>query len=301
MAGFSDAEKQQPSYGTYDVPPGQRGMLSESSTQLRRIVSGNEDDESHQSSENKSMLRVGDCYNFFCCCSGKHLVTVQAGNVGVVLRFGRYHKVLPSGRHRINMMADTVTKVSTSRSVISVPKQMCLTKENLSVGIEAALYYRVLDGAQALFAVDDFKSALKNLGLVTMRTVIGEFSLEYLFSKRDEINKRIKEVCSEQAATWGIEIHEITLLGVTLPSDLQQNMAAVAQSQRDAEASYVRADADKEVAKLNAEAAKIIQSTPAALDLKWMETLKAMAAGPARTIIVPPGAMPPPVIMPHRG
>jgi regulator of protease activity HflC (stomatin/prohibitin superfamily) len=258
------------------------------------ISAGNEDES--QSFENKSMLLVGKGYEKLCCvCGGaapdgcgKNLVTIKAGHVGVVLRFGRYHKVLPPGRHRLNMMADTVTEVATRVAVINVPKQSVLTKDNLSVEADAALYYRVNDAAQATFAVDNFLTALANLGMVTMRAVIGEFTLEYLFSKRLDLNERIKEVCSEQASGWGIEIDEITLLGVTLPAELEERMASVAQSKRDAEAAMIRAEADKAAAKLNSEAARIIKETPAALDLKWMETLKAVAANPARTIIVPP-------------
>merc|ERR1719352_41998 len=232
-----------------------------------------------------------------CCCLlagacpkayGKHLVTIKAGYVGVVLRFGRYHKVLPPGRHRFNIMSDQLSEVETRVAVINVPKQSVLTKDNLSVEADAAMYYRVVDAAQATFAVDNFRTALANLGMVTVRAVVGEFTLEYLMSKRLELNDRIKEVCSEQASGWGIEIDEITLLGVTLPAELEERMASVAQSKRDAEASMIRAEADKAAAKLNSEAARIIKETPAALDLKWMETLKAVAANPARTIIVPP-------------
>merc|ERR1719163_959239 len=234
---------------------------------------------------------IGQCCVLGCCIginSGKNLVTVKAGHVGVVLRFGKYHKVLPPGRHRLNMMADTVTEVATRVAVINVPKQSVLTKDNLSVEADAALYYRVNDAAQATFAVDNFLTALANLGMVTMRAVIGEFTLEYLFSKRLDLNERIKEVCSEQASGWGIEIDEITLLGVTLPAELEERMASVAQSKRDAEAAMIRASADKAVAKINSEAARIIKETPAALDIKWMDTLKTVASNPARTIIVPP-------------
>jgi regulator of protease activity HflC (stomatin/prohibitin superfamily) len=186
------------------------------------------------------------------------------------------------------MMADTMTEVATRVAVINIPRQSVLTKDNLSVEADAAAYYRVNDAAQATFAVDDFRTALSNLGMVTVRAVIGEFTLEYLMSKRLELNDRIREVCSEQASTWGIEIDEITLLGVTLPNELEERMASVAQSKRDAEAAMIRAEADKAVAALDSEAARIIKETPAALDLKWMETLKTVAANPARTIIVPP-------------
>jgi regulator of protease activity HflC (stomatin/prohibitin superfamily) len=156
------------------------------------------------------------------------------------------------------------------------------------VEADAACYYRVHDAAQATFAVDDFRTALSNLGMVTVRAVIGENTLEQLMSKRLELNDRIKEVCAEQASTWGVEIDEITLLGVTLPKELEERMASVAQSKRDAEAAMIRAEASKAVAAFDAEASKIIKDTPAALDLKWMETLKQVAANPARTIIVPP-------------
>jgi len=173
-------------------------------------------------------------------------------------------------------------------AVINVPKQSVLTKDNLSVEADAATYYRVQDAAQATFAVDDFRTALSNLGMVTVRAVIGEFTLEYLMSKRPELNDRIKEICSEQASSWGIEIDETTLLGVTLPSELEERMASVAQSKRDAEAAMIRAEADKTVAAINSEAALLLKQTPAALDIKWMETMKYVASQPARTIIVPP-------------
>jgi regulator of protease activity HflC (stomatin/prohibitin superfamily) len=226
------------------------------------------------------------------CCiagaSGKNLVDVQAGHVGVVLRFGRYHKLLPPGRHRINVMSDVVTEVATRVAVCDVPPQAVLTSDNLAITADAALYYSVSDAAQATFAVDDFRQALQNLGQVTMRAVIGEFTLEAIFAKRIELNERIKAVCSEQASTWGIVIDEIVLQSVKLPNDLEERLAAVAQSKREAEAQMIKAEADKAVAAINSEAAKIIKETPAALDLKWMETLKAVAANPARTIIVPP-------------
>ena len=150
-----------------------------------------------------------------------NLVTIPYGYVGVVLRFGHYFKVLPPGRHRFNIMADVVAKVSTKIQVIDIPKQSVLTKDNLSLEADATLYYRVLDAAQATLSVDNFVMAVQNIGLVTMRAVIGEYTLEALFAKRIDVNRRIKEVISDQADAWGIEIDEIALKGVTLPRELE--------------------------------------------------------------------------------
>ena len=111
--------------------------------------------------------------------------------------------------------------MQTQIQVIDIPKQSVLTKDNLSLEADATLYYRVLDAGQATLSVDNFVMAVQNIGLVTMRAVIGEYTLEALFAKRIDVNRRIKEVISDQADAWGIEIDEIALKGVTLPRELE--------------------------------------------------------------------------------
>jgi len=213
---------------------------------------------------------------------------VQEGCVGVVQRFGKYKRLLAPGRHLFNIAAERVRVVPLKMMTMDVRPQTVITKDNLTVRIDALCFYRVEDAVNALFAVDDYKYSLGALVQVTMRTVLGENTLDELFSQRKKINERITELISKNATPWGINVGQVELKEVEIPAEMQRALAAVVEARQEAEAKLIQAKAQRESASILAEAASRMAGDPAALQLQWFETLRIIATqGKNATIIVP--------------
>lgn len=219
---------------------------------------------------------------------GANCISVEQGCVGIVLRFGKFDRLLKPGRHKFNIAVEEVRVVPLKTVCIDVQPQTVMTKDNLSVKIDAVCFYRVFDAEKALFAVQDYPRALTNLVQVTMRTVVGENALDELFALRPQINARITELIDESTTPWGVQISQVELKEVVIPQSMQRALAAVAEARQEAEAKLVQARAQRESASILAEASSRMGRDPTALQLQWFETLRIITTqGRNATIIVP--------------
>ncbi|CAE6913341.1 unnamed protein product [Symbiodinium natans] len=217
-----------------------------------------------------------------------NFVRVDQGSVGVVLRFGKFDRMLDPGRHQFNVFVERVIVVPLKIACIDVKPQMVMTKDNLTVTIDAVCFYRVLDATKVLFEVQNYRQALSNLVQVTMRTVVGENELSEIFAQRPRLNARITELIEATTGPWGIEVSQVELKEVQIQQSMQRALAAVAEAQQEAEAKLIQARAQRESASILAEASQAMGQDAAALQLQWFETLRIIATqGKNATIILP--------------
>jgi len=256
---------------------------------------GVDDDRDGATVVNAQTWAMGVCYEKCCCCCSAlnmtaNMVTVKEGWVGVCMQFGKFHRLLPPGRHHFNIMAEQVVCVDKKVVCLDVPPQSVMTKDNLTVSIDAVSYYRVFDPVKATFCVDNYRYALGNLAQVTLRTVLGENTLAEIFSERARINARVTELIDEASDPWGIKVERVEMKSIDIGDKMQRAMAAVAESQQEAEAKIIQAKAQRDAADLLAEAANKMSGQPDAIRLQWFETLRVISTqGRNTTVIVPDG------------
>jgi len=245
--------------------------------------------------ENTQTECLGKAYEVCCCACAAfgvsgNLVTVDQGFVGLVSSFGKYSHMLHPGRHRYNMMAETVFMVNMKTVSLDLPPQRVMTKDNLEIKIDAVCIYNVFDPEKAMFAIENYPYALSMLAQVTLRTVAGEHSLAETFSERTRINERITQLTDEASDPWGIKVQRVELKGLEISETMQRAMAARAEADQEAQAKIIAARAQREAASILTEAADKMEQQPGALQLQWFETLRIIATqGKNSTVIVPNG------------
>jgi len=243
--------------------------------------------------QNKQTQMMGDCYGIccFCCaacgCAG-NLITINQGDVGVVKEFGKYTRTLPPGRHVFNIMSENIVPVNMRTVCLDVPSQMLMTKDNLTITIDAVCFYKVFDAPKAVFSVEHYAYALGMLSQVTIRTVLGEMLLSEVLGERQMINSRLRALIDESTDPWGIKVDRVELKDIRISDQMQRAMGAKAEAVQEAEAKIIQANAQKDAAGILSDAAKSMSSEPNALKLQWFETLRIIATqGRNTTIIVP--------------
>jgi len=216
------------------------------------------------------------------------MVSITQGWAGVVTRFGQYHRLLPAGRHRINTMAEAVIPVSLKVACADVPPQDVITSDNLSLQIDAVVYFYVFDPYKATFAVDQYRFAVANQAQVMLRQTLGENTLQEIMLQRAKVNARLSELIDEATDAWGIKVTSVELKGVQLDHTMQRAMAAKAESKQEAEAKVIQARAQRDAASILAEASEKMEGCPESLQLQYFETLRILATqGQNKLIIVP--------------
>merc|ERR1740123_593690 len=252
------------------------------------------------SMENTQSLAIGMAYNVLCfpfavLGAAPQIITIEQGSVGVVTRFGRFERILPPGRHRFNVMAETVIPVNLKVCCLDVPAQEVMTVDNLTIKIDAVCYFKVFDAQRAVFGVDNYSFALGNLSQVTMRTVMGEHTLSEIFGQRNKINSRLKTLIDEASDPWGIQVSRVEIKGIEIDPKMQRAMAAKAESAAQAEAKIIQAKAQRDASDILAKAAKTMEAAPSSIKLQYMETLRILATQGknANQIVIIPDSMDP--------
>lgn len=205
---------------------------------------------------------------------------------GVVLRFGRLAGVRNPGLNLIIPFIDHLIKVSLRVVTTVLEPQEVITKDNVTVRVDAVVYFMVIDPQKAVINVENYKQATIQLALTTLRSVLGQSELDELLGHRDEINLRLREIIDEQTEEpWGVRATLVEVKDVLLPESMQRAMARQAESEREKRAKIIHAQGEKEAANTLAEAAEIIQSQPAALQLRYLQTLVEISGERNSTII----------------
>jgi len=243
--------------------------------------------------ENSLNHGLGSFYEMACCvCAGAgctlNMATVQQGHIGLVTSFGRFVRTLPPGRHRFNLWSEQVTPINLMTNCMDVPKQEMMSLDNLMVKVDAVCYYRVVDAVKAAFEVERYAYALMQLIQVTLRTVMGEHTLNEILSERQRLNSRVQELLDEGAKPWGLQVERVELKGIEIDDKMQRAMAAKTEAHQEAEAKVIQAKAQRDSAMILVDAAKKMDANPGAMKLQWFETLRIIATqGNHTTLIVP--------------
>ena len=205
---------------------------------------------------------------------------------GVVLRFGRLVGARNPGFNVIIPLMDRMTKVSLRIVTTVLEPQEVITKDNVTIKVDAVLYFMVIDPVKAVINVENFREATIQLALTTLRSVLGQSDLDELLAHRDQINLRLRQIIDEQTETpWGVRVTLVEVKDALLPEGMQRAMARQAESEREKRAKIIHAEGEKAAAGTLADAALIIQSQPAALQLRYLQTLVEIAGEKNSTII----------------
>ncbi len=205
---------------------------------------------------------------------------------GVLLRFGKLVGIRNPGFNVIIPFIDQLVKVSLRVITTVLEPQEVITKDNVTVRVDAVVYFMVIDPEKAVINVESYKQATIQLALTTMRSVLGQSELDELLGHRDEINLRLREIIDEQTEEpWGIRATLVEIKDVLLPETMQRAMARQAESEREKRAKIIHAQGEREAANTLAEAAEIIQSQPAALQLRYLQTLVEISGERNSTVI----------------
>jgi regulator of protease activity HflC (stomatin/prohibitin superfamily) len=205
---------------------------------------------------------------------------------GVVLRFGQLIKTRNPGFNVIFPVVDRMTKVSLRIATTVLEPQEVITKDNVTVKVDAVVYYMVIDPVKAVINVENYREATIQIALTTMRSVLGQSDLDELLAHRDQINLRLRQIIDEQTETpWGVKVTLVEVKDVLLPEGMQRAMARQAEAEREKRGKVIHAEGERMAAENLAQAAEIIQRQPAAIQLRYLQTLVEMAGEKNSTII----------------
>lgn len=206
---------------------------------------------------------------------------------GGVFRLGRFVGVRGPGLVLIIPFIENMRKVDLRVITMDVPQQECITLDNVTVRVDAVIYFRVVEAADAILKVLDYIKATSLLAATTLRNVVGQSTLDELLGQRDRLNEKIQSVVDEGTNPWGIKVSMVEVKDVQLPQTMQRAMAAQAEAERDRRAKVVHAEGEAQAAEKLAEAAKVISSQPSALQLRYLQTLASIATERSNVILFP--------------
>ncbi len=207
---------------------------------------------------------------------------------GVVFRLGR---VLPEAKGPglifLFWPLDRMVTIPLRTVVLDVPPQDVITRDNVSVKVNAVLYFRVVDPVRAVISVENYLYATSQLAQTTLRSVLGQAELDELLSERDRLNERLQEIIDRHTDPWGIKISMVEVKHVDLPQEMQRAMARQAEAEREKRAKFIHAQGELDASKALGEAADSISQNPVTLQLRYLQTLTEIAAENNSTIIFP--------------
>ena len=210
---------------------------------------------------------------------------VQEYERGILFQFGKYKKILSPGWNIVLPIIQSYQKVDVRTRAVDVPEQDAITKDNVTIRINAVIYYKVFDAGKAICAVENFQYAVSQLAQTTMRNVVGTVSLDELLTQRDTLSEKICKIIDEATDPWGIKVENVELKDVKLPAEMQRVMGKVAEAEREKQAVITHSLGEKEAAVNLADAAKVMSTTPGALHLRTLSTLNDLSSDQSNTII----------------
>ena len=206
---------------------------------------------------------------------------------GVVFRLGRFVGVRGPGLILLIPMFEKMVKVSLRTVALDVPPQEVVTKDNVSVKVNAVMYFQVFEPSKAIIAVEDYLYATSQIGQTTLRSILGEHELDDLLSNREKINRMLQKIIDERTDPWGIKVSAVEVKDVDLPENMKRAIAKQAEAERERRAKVIHADGEFQAsAKLKA-AADIMAVQPVAVQLRYLQTLTEIATEKNSTILFP--------------
>ena len=206
---------------------------------------------------------------------------------GVVFRLGRIIPVRGPGLVIIWPIIDKLVKVSLRTVTMDVPAQDIITKDNISVKVNAVVYFRVMEPIKAITEVEDYYFATSQIAQTTLRSILGQSQLDDLLTNREEVNAELQKVIDFQTEPWGIKVSTVEVKNVDLPEEMQRAIAKQAEAERERRAKIIHAEGEFQASQKLADAANIIATAPSALQLRFLQTLTEIATEKNSTIIFP--------------
>ncbi len=212
---------------------------------------------------------------------------VQEYERGVIFRLGRFIGVKGPGLFFIIPIVDRMVKVDLRVVTLDVPSQEAITRDNVTVKVNAVAYFRVVDPAAAIINVENYKRATSQISQTTLRNVIGQSELDEILAHREKINAELRRIIDDATEPWGVRVEIVEIKDVELPPGMQRAMAKQAEAEREKRAKIIHAEGEYQAAKTLAEAAQLLSTNPAALQLRYLQTLTEISVEQNSTIIFP--------------
>ncbi|OJI06180.1 hypothetical protein BK004_04930 [bacterium CG10_46_32] len=204
---------------------------------------------------------------------------------GVKFTLGRFSSVVEPGWRLIVPVFQSMTKVDMRVKAVDVPDQKAITRDNISVTVNAVIYYHVMNADRAVIEVEDFRYAVSQLAQTTMRNIVGEISLDELLAEREKISNRIREIVDIATDSWGIKVDNVELKDVSLPADMERTIAKQAEAERERRAVIIKAEGEVAAAENIAKAARMLSDSPGALHLRTLQSINDMSSDQSNTVV----------------
>jgi regulator of protease activity HflC (stomatin/prohibitin superfamily) len=204
---------------------------------------------------------------------------------GVMFTLGKFTGIKQPGWRLVFPVIQAMHKVDIRVKAVDVPDQKAITKDNISVGVNAVIYYKVSDAGKAILEVENFFHAVSQLAQTTMRNVVGEVELDELLAQRNKISDRIREIIDSASDPWGIKVDNVELKDVVLPTDMERTIAKQAEAEREKRAVIIKAEGEVIAAENMAKAAQMLSSQTGALHLRTLQSLNDLSSDQSNTVI----------------
>jgi regulator of protease activity HflC (stomatin/prohibitin superfamily) len=206
---------------------------------------------------------------------------------GVVFRLGRIIGAKGPGLILLIPMVDKMVRIDMRTITLDVPPQDVITKDNITLKVNAVVYFRVIDPNRAVVEVENYLLATSKLAQTTLRSVLGQIDLDDLLSSRETVNHRLQEILDTQTEPWGVKVSNVEVKQIDLPVEMQRAMASQAEAERDRRAKIIAAEGELQASQKLAEAASVMERSPVSLQLRYLQTLREMSSEHTTNTIIP--------------
>jgi regulator of protease activity HflC (stomatin/prohibitin superfamily) len=204
---------------------------------------------------------------------------------GVRFTLGKFSSIMEPGWRMVLPIVQHYQKVDVRTKAVDVPDQNAITKDNVTVKVNAVIYYKVSDAEKAIIEVENFRYAISQYAQTTMRNIVGEVTLDELLSSRDKIADRIKEIVDKETDAWGLKVQNVELKDVSLPADMERTIGKQAEAEREKRAVIINSEGELAASQNIAKAAEMLASTPGALHLRTLQSINDMSSDQSNTVV----------------
>ena len=204
---------------------------------------------------------------------------------GILFRFGKFNKVMNPGWSIVIPIIDFYKKVDIRTKAVDVPEQETITKDNVSVKINAVIYYKIFDATKSVLAVENYYYAVEQLAQTTMRNIVGSVTLDELLAEREKISEEICKIIDAATDPWGVKVENVELKDVSLPEDMKRVIARAAEAEREKIAVITKAEGEVEASNNLAKAAEVMSKIPGAMHLRTLSTINDISSDQSNTIV----------------
>lgn len=205
---------------------------------------------------------------------------------GVILTLGKYTGIKEPGLRVVFPLFQSITKVDIRSTPVEIPSQEVITRDNVTIKVDAVIYFRVIDATKAVLETNNYLYATSQFAQAALRDVIGNVEMDDLLSKREKISQQIKDIIDVQTQAWGIDVENVKVQNIELPQDMKRAMAKQAEAERERRANLINADGEKLAAKTLAEAAQLLSKSPGSINLRTLNTLERISTEPSQKTMV---------------